>query len=136
MCQCTPNIRTPWCGKGDCVQPGTKPDGARDIEAHQYPPDELVIKWVSDWDNATDSFLDRAPVHLRHHIARQACEWQKDQILNAVYKDLKGCTNHGCVIRPPEPGTMGTNSICQCHKHPDGQRVLHRLAAIRGGGNG
>lgn len=21
MCQCTPEIRTPWCGRGDCVPP-------------------------------------------------------------------------------------------------------------------
>lgn len=24
MCQCTPNIRTPYCGKGDCVWPEQK----------------------------------------------------------------------------------------------------------------
>lgn len=32
MCKCTPNIRTPFCGKGDCVPPklgatGKFPDG-------------------------------------------------------------------------------------------------------------
>jgi hypothetical protein len=29
MCQCTPTIRTPYCGKGQCVWPGSKPEGAR-----------------------------------------------------------------------------------------------------------
>lgn len=29
MCQCTPEIRTPYCGKGDCVWPGSKPENAR-----------------------------------------------------------------------------------------------------------
>ena len=24
MCKCTPNIRTPYCGKGDCVWPNQK----------------------------------------------------------------------------------------------------------------
>jgi len=30
MCQCTPEIRTPYCGKGDCVWPGSKPENARE----------------------------------------------------------------------------------------------------------
>lgn len=30
MCKCTPNIRTPFCGRGDCVWPGSKPEGARE----------------------------------------------------------------------------------------------------------
>lgn len=25
MCKCTPNIRTPFCGKGDCVAPWQRP---------------------------------------------------------------------------------------------------------------
>ena len=25
MCVCDPRIRTPWCGRGDCVKPVTKP---------------------------------------------------------------------------------------------------------------
>lgn len=29
MCKCTPAIRTPYCGKGECVWPGSKPEGAR-----------------------------------------------------------------------------------------------------------
>lgn len=31
MCRCTPNIRTPWCGKGDCVPPDTRREGAREL---------------------------------------------------------------------------------------------------------
>jgi hypothetical protein len=30
MCLCTPEIRTPYCGKGDCVWPGSKPENARE----------------------------------------------------------------------------------------------------------
>jgi hypothetical protein len=29
MCKCTPEIRAPFCGKGDCVCPGSKKEGAR-----------------------------------------------------------------------------------------------------------
>ena len=29
MCKCTPNIRTPFCGKVGCEWPGKKPEGAR-----------------------------------------------------------------------------------------------------------
>lgn len=30
MCQCNPNIRTPWCGRGTCQSPTQrKPEGAR-----------------------------------------------------------------------------------------------------------
>jgi hypothetical protein len=28
MCACTPNIRTPYCGRGNCI-PYPKPEGAR-----------------------------------------------------------------------------------------------------------
>ncbi|AEX56077.1 hypothetical protein KL1_00029 [Burkholderia phage vB_BceS_KL1] len=31
MCKCTPNIRTPYCGKSGCEWPGKKPDNARTL---------------------------------------------------------------------------------------------------------
>lgn len=37
MCKCTPSIRTPFCGKGECVWPGSKPPGARDVEPVHHP---------------------------------------------------------------------------------------------------
>ena len=35
MCKCTPEIRTPFCGRGDCQQPGKKPEGARNNQDHE-----------------------------------------------------------------------------------------------------
>ena len=32
MCKCTPEIRTPFCGRGDCVWPGTHKEGERKTE--------------------------------------------------------------------------------------------------------
>lgn len=29
MCKCTPEIRTPYCGRGNCINPHDKPQGAR-----------------------------------------------------------------------------------------------------------
>lgn len=29
MCKCTPEVRTMYCGKGDCVWPDSKPEGTR-----------------------------------------------------------------------------------------------------------
>ena len=30
MCKCNPSIKTPYCGKGDCIWPGSKPEGSRE----------------------------------------------------------------------------------------------------------
>lgn len=38
MCQCTPNIRTPFCGRGTCVWPDAKPEGARTDANERYVP--------------------------------------------------------------------------------------------------
>lgn len=40
MCQCTPSIRTPFCGRGDCQWPDKKkPEGARPASDLFAPPD-------------------------------------------------------------------------------------------------
>ncbi len=40
MCQCNPNIRTPFCGNGDCVWPisGTSRPSDLDMLAERQPP--------------------------------------------------------------------------------------------------
>lgn len=37
MCVCTPNIRTPWCGKPGCQPPTKTPTGTRMDERANYP---------------------------------------------------------------------------------------------------
>jgi hypothetical protein len=53
MCKCTPTMRTPFCGKGDCVWPHQKkPIGVRDDQSQQpignKPTPEELQKF---WDN-------------------------------------------------------------------------------------
>lgn len=36
MCKCTPEIRTPFCGKGDCVWPHKKKDGHRQSATKEF----------------------------------------------------------------------------------------------------
>jgi hypothetical protein len=46
MCKCTPNIRTPWCGKPGCEMPGQKPAGAR--QDHIANGGTMVSEPISD----------------------------------------------------------------------------------------
>lgn len=40
--------------------------------------------------------------------------------------ELRGCTNHGCLVRPLPKGAMGTNAICQCMRDPvTAQRIAY-----------
>ena len=39
MCKCTPQIRTPYCGKGDCVWPHEK-EGVRSDRAEELKPED------------------------------------------------------------------------------------------------
>src|SRR5262245_10446194 len=62
MCQCTPNIRTPYCGRGDCVWPGAKPEGARvDAAATCHCPHVYTASGPqrSGWSN--DCHIHRLP---------------------------------------------------------------------------
>ena len=55
------------------------------------------------------------------------------KVRDALFKGLRGCTNHGCVIDPPEAGQMGTNGPCHCLRdmsHADWRRVEMRLKQI------
>ena len=48
-----------------------------------------------------------------------------------VFRGMDGCSNHGCLIRPPVG--MGTNGICQCLVNASRSRLViiqNRLAAI------
>lgn len=42
MCKCTPNIRTPFCGKLGCEWP--KPKGARRADTDRYVKAETAIR--------------------------------------------------------------------------------------------
>lgn len=44
MCKCTPNIRTPFCGKLGCEWPNAKPEGARRADIDRYVPAETAIR--------------------------------------------------------------------------------------------
>lgn len=54
MCKCTPNIRTPFCGKPGCEWPGSKPEGAREQVPSKDPLPEGWIplsqgfRWIAD----------------------------------------------------------------------------------------
>jgi hypothetical protein len=39
---------------------------------------------------------------------------------------IKGCTDHGCIIRKPKLGGMGTNGGCRCANH-NGNRYIQYL---------
>lgn len=45
MCQCNPNIWTPYCGRGECVLPNSKPEGARANPMTDKLP-EFVEQWI------------------------------------------------------------------------------------------
>ena len=50
MCKCTPSIRTPYCGKGDCVWPkSTKPENAREADDTL---EQAVIDFLAALDHA------------------------------------------------------------------------------------
>lgn len=46
MCKCTPEIRTPFCGKGECIWPHQKKPGQRDGEENEMS-EETKLK--PDW---------------------------------------------------------------------------------------
>lgn len=45
MCKCTPEIRTPFCGKPGCEWPNGKPEGAR---ASDTPKADAAEKCIED----------------------------------------------------------------------------------------
>jgi hypothetical protein len=83
VCKCTPNIRTPFCGKGDCVPP--------DVQRARAAPKIFVV--------AQSSWLAKA--FMRH------CMLEPDQ-WTFVHdsRQLMGVEN--CVIMQvgPLPGTQ------------------------------
>lgn len=49
MCKCTPQIRTPYCGKGDCQWPHEKPEGTRStMTTNPELPDDVVQIRIDD----------------------------------------------------------------------------------------
>ena len=42
---------------------------------------------------------------------------------------LGGCTDHGCIIKRPPPGAMGTNGGCKCYM--DKIKMQHFAYAVR-----
>lgn len=44
MCKCTPTIRTPFCGRGDCQWPEQKPEGARIAQV------DRISNLIGEWD--------------------------------------------------------------------------------------
>lgn len=45
MCRCTPNIRTPFCGKPGCEITVHNPDGARSTDRSITALEAFIAKW-------------------------------------------------------------------------------------------
>lgn len=62
MCKCTPNIRTPYCGKGECVWPHQKkPEGAR--KSGPFGDEEVAMNALYEAieECGSYSFLESTP---------------------------------------------------------------------------
>lgn len=72
MCQCTPGIRTPYCGRGTCVWPHAKPAGAREALYDQTVRDlfgelegrRIVGLSQHDKDEFRETGVTRIVLHL------------------------------------------------------------------------
>lgn len=64
-------------------------------------------------------------------VALQSVKAELDEF-EARCAQIGGCTNHGCVVVSKPPGSMGTNSICQCWADKmKMQRFAYAVAALR-----
>ena len=65
MCKCTPNIRTPFCGHGDCVWPHKKKEGTRMDNVAKKAENKLDFK---DFPNVTRKMKYFGYSHLPEHM--------------------------------------------------------------------
>lgn len=79
MCKCTPNIRTPFCGRGDCVSPA------------QAKPEDARMSFPGGWQNVVDGLHSRVQQQITRiteletqnaELAKDAGRWRKFREMN------------------------------------------------------
>lgn len=75
MCKCTPEIRTPFCGRGDCLPPGYANLGEwlgifSDAEAEAAAQASLDRVWEQAVRHDTDDVVDHRLQTPRRHSTR------------------------------------------------------------------
>lgn len=101
MCKCTPNIRTPWCGRGNCNPP--KPEGARAEAAAT----EAVKRYVLVHDGYLGTITLREPTPSTEQGTQYVLATDFDRVVaerDAMEKRLEvyATTESGERVRVPD----------------------------------
>ena len=83
MCRCTPNLRTPFCGKLGCISPA-KPQEAHGVIPAGWPqPDGTILAALDaamlrtaeryPWAAKTLGLLDDLPFTIRRQLEADLC---------------------------------------------------------------
>jgi hypothetical protein len=86
MCKCTPEVRTPFCGKLGCEWPGSKPDGAR--ASQEAVSDERLEELREMFARPADAGLAwNNMTRRRDDVASICAELQRSRLLLAQLRN-------------------------------------------------
>lgn len=77
MCKCTPEIRTPFCGRGDCLPPGYANLG----------------EWLGIFSDAEVEAAEAEATKLREAALNHRCAWHKKY--TSSFQQLQPCDGGG-----------------------------------------
>lgn len=87
MCKCTPSIRTPYCGKGDCVWPEDK---ATNNLINSQQRVEVNRSFMCDLNNILTDARENASQLLEEHEQRLGRTTKGNRMVAEMYeKEIK-----------------------------------------------